>query len=484
MANSDSDKDLTKLIFSGLMKKDTNGNVITDLAVSLEKSDDGLTYTLIINKKAKFQDGYPLKADDVVFTINKIQDKELKSPLYLDFEGVTVEKIDDETVVFHLKKPYLYFENSLTVGILPKHILGTLNNDQFSMTDFNTNPVGSGPYKIYNIQKNNNVANEYSLISNHDNLSGRPYINNLNIFIYQNDDSLLEAFNDGIIETTAYLNRDYFKNINNKNIYILESSLPNIFMLSFNSNKNNLFANRSNRSYLANLLNKDQILNDSLGNYYKKEDNFFVGLDNSYQITDKDIKALPASSTLTISTGDTDDLKKVAEQIAENWQKAGIKVNILVYNLNELSDIIKNRDFEILLFGNIIEKDTDLYAFWDSTSRNYPGLNITNYVSKNLDNNLDILRNSIDVLEREKALNNINYELTKELPAIPLYSNNFVYLIKDKNFAKVLQNKIATSLQNYSDRFSDVEEWYKSEERIWKFTYQKKIIEKLSNILN
>lgn len=440
------------------MRKDEEGNIVRDLAESLEESEDGLTYTATLNKKATFQDGEKVTADDVIFTINKIQDKELNSPLYLNFEGVQVEKINDETVVFHLKKPYIYFKESLTVGILPKHLLVNLNNEQFLMTNFNTNPIGGGPYSISNINKNNNVATEYSLISNRKNISGRAYIDNLNLYIYQNNDELLKALNNGQIEATSYLNRDYFKQINNKNISVIDRQLPNIFMLSFNPNKNTLLANKPIRLFLADSLNKDEILNNSLAGYYTKKNNFFGDENSLYKISEDDIKALPASSTLTISTGYTDELKRVANEVAKAWQMKGIQVNILVYNLNDLNDIIKNRDFEILLFGNIIEKDTDLFAYWHSTSRNYPGLNITNYVSKNLDNNLETLRKSIDIEEREKALSNINEELAKELPAIPLYSNDFTYIINNKDLANSLQNKIAKSLTNNSERFDDIQD--------------------------
>lgn len=129
---------------------------------------------------------------------------------------------------------------------------------------------------------------------------------------------------------------------------------------------------------------------------------------------------------------------------------------MIVYSLNELADVIKNRNFEVLLFGSIIEKDTDLFAYWHSSQRAYPGLNITNYASTNLDNNLNILKNSIDIEERKKALMEITEELAKEMPSIPLYSNNLNYIIKNDSIKKMLENKIPTNMTNISERFIDI----------------------------
>lgn len=484
LASSESDKDLTKLIFSGLLKKDLAGEIALDLASQIEKSEDGLTYTITLNNKATFQDGVKVTAEDILFTLAKIQDKEINSPLAINFEGVTVEKVDEETVIFHLKKPYIYFEESLTVGILPKHILGDLNNNQFLMSDFNTDPIGTGPFKISAIKKNNNIAYEYDLTSNRKNLTGRPFIDNFNIHIYQNNEELLKALNSGAIDLTSYLNRDYFNKLEDKNISILKSSLPNIFMLSFNPNKNNLLNNKTVRLFLAKAINKPSLLSQTLGGYYTQKDNFFGDENSLFTIEDKDVKALEENTEINLTTGDTEDLKKVANEIAKAWEGAGVKVNVLVYNLNELSDIIKNRDFQVLLFGNIIEKDTDLFAYWHSSSRNYPGLNITGYVSKNLDTNLDILKNSVNLEERKQALMEINDELTKEMPAIPLYSNDFNYVVKDKTLANMLQSQLPKALQNNSDRFLDVQDWYTSAEKVWRFSYKKNLIEKLSNILH
>lgn len=486
LASSLSDKDMSKLIFAGILKKDSNGNLVNDMAENIEKSEDALTYTITLSEKAKFQDGIDLTSDDIIFTIEKIQDKNINSPIRINFEGVSIEKINNKTIIFHLKKPYLYFEENLTFGILPKHILENLSNEAFLVSEFNTNPIGSGPYKINNIIKESNVPKEYNLISNRRYISGRPFINNLNIFIYQNTEDLLKALNNNTIEATAYLDQNYFPSINNKEFFILQSKLPNIFMLSFNPNKNKAFSSRNTRLFLESKIDKDFIINNIFSGYVTKKDGFFGDENSLFNIENIDIGLSEKEKDLeiNITTADIEDLKKVANIVADEWRNQGVKVNVVVYNLNELADIIKNRNFEILLFGFTMEKDTDLFAYWHSSQRSYPGINITNYASTDLDKNLDILKNSIEIQERKKALIEINEELSKEIPAIPLYSNNLNYIVKNNSLKKMLENKIPYSLDNPSERFGDIHNWYKLEEKVWKFTYKRNLIENLSNLIH
>lgn len=516
LAISESDKDMTTLIYSGLLKKDKEGKMVNDLASNIEESDDNLTLTITINDKAEFQDGTNITADDVLFTLDKIQDKNINSPLAINFEGVTAEKSDDKTVTFHLKKPYYHFKESLDFGILPKHIWGEMSSEEFSLTEFNTDPIGSGPYKISNIIKSSNLAKEYQLTSFKNYLDGRPFIDKINILIYQDNKSLLSAFNSGNIDATEYLDTNYFVKVINKNI--VSANLPNLFSLSFNPNKNNIFSAKNVRTGLATAIDKQDIINTVFNNYARKTDLMFAnGEDNIITdsnlndqiLSSQNIKNSVSSSSggvfvsrvdlaknilgnslknknleISITTADIEDLKLVANKIAEEWTALGFKVTVKTYSLADIADVIKNREFEVLLFGSIINSDTDLYAYWHSTQRIYPGLNITGYASKKLDTNLEILKNSMNKEDRYEAIENINKELADENQAIPIYSNNFNYLIKDKDLSEIIQNNIPTRMKDGSERYKEINDWYIYKEKVWKFSYFKNLEEKLANIIH
>ena len=106
LAFSDADNDLVSLIYSGLMRKNTDGTLTPDLVSKYETSKDGLTYTFTLRDKIYFHDNKAVTADDVVFTIDKIKDPVIKSPKKGNWDGVSVEKIDEKTIKFTLKQPY------------------------------------------------------------------------------------------------------------------------------------------------------------------------------------------------------------------------------------------------------------------------------------------------------------------------------------------------------------------------------------------
>ena len=88
---NDADADLAALVYSGLFKYDPDGKLVPDLAESFELSDDKLTYTMHLKKDVKWHDGEPFSADDVLFTIQVIQDPAFKSPLRQNWQGVGTE---------------------------------------------------------------------------------------------------------------------------------------------------------------------------------------------------------------------------------------------------------------------------------------------------------------------------------------------------------------------------------------------------------
>ncbi|MEN9338312.1 MAG: hypothetical protein RI945_37, partial [Candidatus Parcubacteria bacterium] len=439
LASSDTDKDLSRLVYSGLVKKDTGGELVNDLANNIEESEDNLTFTVTIKENAKFHDGEKVRSEDVIFTLSKIQDKNINSPLAIDFEGVEAESLDENTVVFHLKRPYIHFRESLTFGILPKHLWNNVSQEEFSLSDKNINPIGSGPYEVRRVVKDGSLAKRYELVSYKKYVNGRPYIDNVEISVYQNEKDLFSAFKKGDIDSTAYLNPNSLEKLGTEKENILVSELPNLFSLSFNPIKNKDLSNSFIRSSLEMAINKDELISKIFFGYSKKVNfgNEVKTLENT-NLTKEDLKneltLTPESTvskieiakallektikdqklsgledfTINITTADVEELKIVAEQVANYWRGLGINVNINIYSISDIADIIKNRNFEVLLFGSIIEHDTDLYAYWHSSQRSYPGLNITNYSSKNMDKNLEILKTSLDKEERFNATENIN----------------------------------------------------------------------------
>ena len=161
LALSEADKNLSSLIYSGLIRLTPDGSVENDLAESLAISENRLIYTVAVKPGARFHDGTAVTADDVIFTIQKIVDPGIKSPKRGNWDAVSVEKVDERTVAFKLKKPYAPFIYNLTTGILPKNIWKNVSDDEFSFSQFNTLPIGSGPYEVERVERNSGGIPDY-----------------------------------------------------------------------------------------------------------------------------------------------------------------------------------------------------------------------------------------------------------------------------------------------------------------------------------
>ena len=154
-ANSDIDRDLIQLVFSGLMKYNKNLEIVPDLVQSYEISPDKKIYTFYLKENLTWQDKESLTAEDVIYTIKLIQDSAYNSPLRKNWVGVKVEKLGELTVQFTLQQPYASFLENCTVKILPKHIWQDIDPENFGLEIYNLKPIGSGPYKVKEIKQNN-----------------------------------------------------------------------------------------------------------------------------------------------------------------------------------------------------------------------------------------------------------------------------------------------------------------------------------------
>ena len=137
------------LLFNGLMKVNSDLEIEPDLAESYTISKNGLIYTIKLKPSIFFHDGHPLDAEDVVFTFQTILNPKTntvrRSNYQINGKNIRFESIDSLTVKISLPEPFSPFLTNLTMGILPKHLL---ENEDINTSDFNRNPIGTGPFKF------------------------------------------------------------------------------------------------------------------------------------------------------------------------------------------------------------------------------------------------------------------------------------------------------------------------------------------------
>ncbi len=496
LALSEADKNLTALIYSGLVRISPSGEVINDLAESIDISDNKLVYTVTLSKSAKFQDGTPVTSDDIIFTVGKIDDPLIKSPRRGNWDGVTLEKIDDETLTFTLKKAYTPFIYNLTTGILPKHIWKNVTADEFSFSQFNTLPVGSGPYQVARVERNDGGIPNYYRLTPAETAAEQPFIENLDFRFYPSETALIEAYNNGEVESVGGISPENIKELDTKNAQVIYSPLPRVFAVFFNQNQSKVLANKEVRRALNLAAPKTKIVTDVLGGFGVAIDSplpesLYPSVEKAFSTTtleenlasakeilaqagwkenpethllEKKVGSATMPLSFSISTGDAPELKQVAEELAAAWEKLGAKIEILVFETGELNQsVIRPRHFDALLFGEVVGREADLYPFWHSSQRNDPGLNIALYANSRADKLLEEARS---VSDRETAQENylaFNEELEKDLPAVFLYSPSYLYVVPKK-----LQAVTLGSLSVSQDRFLGVRSWYIETDKVWK----------------
>ncbi len=507
LAVSSADRDMTELLYAGLTRITVEGDVIPDLAENYTISSDGTVYTFTLRDNAVFHDGTPITAEDVAFTISKAQDSALKSPRRANWDGVITEVVDDHTITFTLPEAYAPFLSNTTLGILPKHIWGNLTTDEFSFSQFNIEPIGSGPYEMKSMKRDSSgIPSYYNLVSFSDFAPGEPYLSRIQIRFYDNEEELVIAYQKGDIESANAITPDIAHDLEQDGSHILRIPLPRVFGVFFNQDQAEIFTDAKAREALDAAIDKERIVQDILFGYgtvahspvppgalgYQAPDTI-PGDENGDSLSlardilssggwtwtpDEATEENPAPVTGTwqkkidgsvhtlsfsMATSNTAELKSVAEYIKSVWEALGVPVTIQYYEAGDLSSqVIRPRMYDALLFGEIVGRDTDLFAFWHSSQRNDPGLNVALYANISVDSLLEKAREENDRGARAVFIQKAAKEIASETPAVFLYAPDFIYILPED-----MKGVAIGSVTTPSERFFGITDWHTETEYVW-----------------
>jgi peptide/nickel transport system substrate-binding protein len=265
---NDVDQDITKLVFSGLMKYDHDNNLVNDIAENLEVSDDKTEYRIKIKENVTFHDGKSLTAEDVRFTVELIKNKRYNSRLRYDWTDIELpEVINEHELVFKLEKPFTPFPHNLTFGILPKHIWDDVKPQDFQLSTYNKTPIGSGPYQYSRpIKDDNGLVNQLVFKKYDDYYLKKPYIETILFKFYPTEEDAIEALNNEEVLAINNVSHQNIDQINTEEIDIKEISWPLYYTIFLNSHNTDYdyIADKEVREALAYATCKDKIIEEVL----------------------------------------------------------------------------------------------------------------------------------------------------------------------------------------------------------------------------
>ena len=489
-SSNSTDDDLSQLIYSGLLKYDARSNLKNDLTESYEISDDKTLYTFHLRQDVLWHDGQPLTARDVLFTVNLITDPAYKSPLRYNWQGIETNLVDDYTITFGIKNPFVGLLNNFTFGVLPKHIWESVSPDKFHLADINLEPIGTGPYKYSSYQKDSggNIIS-YKLSANPVYYGGKPYISKITFNFYPDDDSILAAYNKKEIMGINSLSPQKTAQIKlQQSTSLHKFIISRYFAVFFNQTKSVPLATDEVREAFSYATNREELMNKVLnGNGTPIYSPILPGMigysdeiekrqfdlerankildDNGWSRGEDGVRAKDGVVLeINLATTDWYELQQTAEVIKEQWEKIGARINVNILSISDIQqNYIRPREYEALLFGQVLGADPDLYSFWHSTQKKDPGLNLSLFGNSTADDLIDAGRAEFDREKRASIYKEFQEIISKEVPAVFLYSPDYVYPVNKK-----VRGISAEIIVSPAKRFSDVNLWYIKTKRIWK----------------
>lgn len=454
---TETDRAISRLIFSSL----------EEMAESIKQSPDGKTWNVRLYDNIFWHDGQKLTADDVVFTVDVIHNPDSRSHLRGSFDGVDVSRVSELEVQFTLQNAYAFFKEDHLRSLrpIPKHLFVDLPVTNYQLTPYGLSPIGSGPYKIVSHEKDSGgFITSFKLRANEEYFTHTPYITNFVFKFFRKDSELISAYNLGQIDgfglSTAQPLEERPIIIRHTAHYLSSSRYYAIFINQ--SVAPAALQELSVRRTLSGAIGRNDIVDEVFQDHATP----FFGPTNTAgnSLSSYDPEAIKDLS-LNLVVPDEPFLVETAEKVKVYWEALGAKVNVIVRSIRDIrEDVLRNTNYELILFGNIVKEGNDLFAFWHSSKRFFPDQNLALYQDSTTDSLLEEYRRTFDPASRATLLEQISARISAEVPAIFLYSPDYVFITTPN-----LQGIDDTRTINTSDdRFANVSEWFIKSKRTFR----------------
>lgn len=487
--NNASDRDIDRLIFSGLIKFDARGMPVPDLADSWGVSQDGTIYNFSIRPQAVWQDGQPVTSDDVIFTLDLIKsDSSLLPQDVRDmWKQVQVKKLNDKTLQFVLPEPFAPFLDYLTFGMLPKHLLESTPPDQLAAAPFNLSPVGTGPYHFERLIVENGQVKGVELRAFDNYYGKKPFIEQIILRYYPSSAAALDAYRQGQVLGISEITPDILPQaLAEPNLSLYTGRLPELSLVLFNLNNAEVpfLQDVKLRRALMMALNRQMIVDKVLDGqailadgplfpntwaYYDNIEHIAFDPEGAIALLKANGYKIPASGgdvrvnkdgkslEITLVHPDDDLHTAIAQLIQKNWAAVGMKVNLEPVSYDSLlNDRLAPHVFQAALVDlNLVRlRDPDPYPFWHQSAAT-GGQNYGQWDNRSASEYIEQARVNPDFEARTRLYRNFQVVFSKELPALTLYYPVYSYGVDRQVLGLQMPPLFDTS-----DRFLTISDWY------------------------
>lgn len=481
-ATSTADRTVSRLLFSGLLKFDSNNQLVGDLAESWKADARSQVYTVVLRPNLRWSDGKPLTTSDVVFTYGVIQNADAGSPLYASWQGVKIEAKDSRTVTFTLANPLASFPYSLTNGIVPKHILEPVPMADMRSTPFNTNqPVGAGPFRWENltVTGSSDTREERIVLAANENYSrGRPKLDTFIVRTSRTEEQMIKRYDSHELNAMIGLGSEP-TNLNEKrHVYNFPQTAA---MMTFFKTTDGVLADKAVRQalvrgadtkairkglpYIARPIDapllKDQFAHDKT----------LVQLGYEPAAAEKQLDEAGWRSVqpggirekggqkleFTLYAESSNEAARVTRDLQQQWRKIGVNAKVQLQSGSEFQITLSEHSYDALLRGISIGNDPDVFVYWHSSQADVLSsgrLNFSEYKSNIVDEALESARTRTDESLRTAKYKPFLSAWRDDAPALGLYQPRVLYITRDPVYG--LHEHAVVSA---SDRFANVDEW-------------------------
>lgn len=440
---------INKLIYSGLLKKNDKLELVNDLAQTYSMTSP-TTHVFKLKSNVRFHNGDTLSSKDVKLTYESMLSTKIQSPFKSSLAIInSIETPDDQTIIFNTRSAYAPFPTLMTLGILPARYLD--HDGEPAETTF-AFLAGTGPYALVKDQVTSSLVELARFDQYHDTAAKTAKI----IFRVIQDSTLraLELIkgrvdliqNDAPFVLIPYLSQ-------HKELDVTAEVGINFGYMAFNF-KTKPLQNLNVRKAIALAIDRNSIIKYKLSSMAEKATSlmspqhwihnpdlaaFDLDLAKAKALLDQSPYPDPDGDgplprfELTYKTSSVKERVEIAELIAENLGRIGIKVTVKSYEFGTFFQDIRQGQFDLFTLSWVGLSDQDIYySVFHSSMFPPTGANRGFYSNSTLDQLLDASRMELNPEKQKQLYQDIQAIVYNDFAYVPLwYEKNFV--IKRKN---------------------------------------------------